>query len=92
VVCERGEASSSIYSHGNVSLEEISLHAHMQPTSGDLQETPRVGPRRLAQLGVWAHPGCERTQVEPPHDCLSHGGLLMGLGRVYVGAWPRFKR
>jgi hypothetical protein len=59
------------------------MHAHMQLTWGHHLDTPRGGLRWLAQPG-----GCDRTQVEPPHDRLPHGGSLMGLGHVYVGFAP----
>jgi hypothetical protein len=36
--------------------------------------------------------GCGCTLVEAPRDRLPHGGLLMGLGRIYVGFVPTYDR
>ena len=85
-VCEE-ELSPSIYSWLKVVPRGIFLHLLMQPPWRDHQRAPRGRPRRLAQPRV-----CGHTQVESPRDRLLHGGLLMGLGRVYVGFVPRCDR
>ena len=88
MVCERGEASSSIYSHGNVGSREYFTRSRMQPSWRRHQETSRRRRTRLAHAGVQAHPGCGRTQVYPPHDLLPYGSCMLGLGCVFVDFGP----
>ena len=72
VVCERGEASFSIYSHGNVGSRENSTRSCMEPSWRWHQEMPRGRRGRLAPLGVRAFPSSSSTWrfVLGPGSCL----------------------
>ena len=57
MVCERWEAFSSIYSHGNIGSREYSTGSRMQQSWRRHQEMPR-GRRQLAPLGGAPAPRC----------------------------------
>jgi hypothetical protein len=52
-VCVSKEASSSIYCHGNISLERYSMHVHMQPSWRSHLELPHVRRMRVMRLGTF---------------------------------------
>ena len=92
VVCWMMRPPPSIYSHEMVGLGRISLHAPLQPSWRDHQETTRGSGRQLAQLVVRAHPRCDHTQVLPPRNRLPHGGCMFCLDRFHMGFGPKFIR
>jgi len=82
-VCGVRRPPTSIYSFGMVGCWKNIPLIRMQQPWGNHQKTTCGSWRREARRGVWAYPRCGHPLMAPPHDCLSHGGCMLGLVRVY---------